>query len=232
MQQRWPSSVHNNNQQQKPAVIEAPRLIELAPTRGSQGTVVTIVVQSLPHQTAPVKLAFNSLVVDTKQMQAQGITSLVAAVPPFQHTHSTTANVPISICMLDKDSVTDTWPVAEFVYEFDTKDNTSTSNSTPTTTSSSSSINTVVNDYNNDKIPNEMSAYQQQQQQPQQPQQQSQQQREENFLGGSSTPTFDSFYSPAVNNYNQYNSYYNNTARDVYNDSSKWFNYFLHVVMY
>lgn len=118
MQQRWPS-VQNSSEQKN---NEAPRLIEITPTKGDQGTVITVVVQSLPQQLVPVKLAFNSLVVDTKQMQAQGITSLVATVPPFQHTHSTTPdNVPISICMLDKDSVTETYPVAEFSYEFDSK---------------------------------------------------------------------------------------------------------------
>ncbi|CAO3648109.1 unnamed protein product [Mucor fragilis] len=220
MQQRWPSSAahsndqqqplhHQQQQQQKPTVGEAPRLIELAPTRGSQGTVVTVVVQSLPHQIVPVKLAFNSLVVDTKQMQAQGITSLVAAVPPFQHTHSTTANVPISICMLDKDSVTETWPVAEFTYDFDTKDNSTTS--TTTSSTSASSINTAT-DYSNDKMPSDISSYQQQNQQQQQP-------REENFLGGSSTPSnYDSFYQQPVSNYSQYNNYYN-APRDVYSDS-------------
>jgi hypothetical protein len=138
MQQRWPTNYQQQSEQKNG---EPPRLIEMAPTRGIQGTVVTIVVQSLPHPMVPVKLAFNSLVVDTKQMQAQGITSLVAAVPPFQHTHSTTANVPISVCMLDKDSVTETWPVAEFIYEFtDTKEsiNTATSTSASTTPSSSS----------------------------------------------------------------------------------------------
>lgn len=223
MQQRWPSSAahsndqqqplhHQQQQQQKPTVGEAPRLIELAPTRGSQGTVVTVVVQSLPHQIVPVKLAFNSLVVDTKQMQAQGITSLVAAVPPFQHTHSTTANVPISICMLDKDSVTETWPVAEFTYDFDTKDNSTTS--TTTSSTSASSINTAT-DYSNDKMPSDISSYQQQNQQQQQP-------REENFLGGSSTPSnYDSFYQQPVSNYSQYNNYYN-APRDVYSDSSMY----------
>lgn len=149
MQQRWPTpDQHHHHHQQQPhqqqphhqhqpqkTVSEPPRLTEMAPTRGSQGTVVTVVVQSLPHQLVPVKLAFNSLVVDTKQMQAQGITSLVAAVPPFQQTHSSTANVPISICMLDKDSVTETWPVAEFVYEFENKE--STANTTPTLTAAS-----------------------------------------------------------------------------------------------
>lgn len=142
MQQRWPSSVQTDqHQQQQQKNVEAPRLIEMSPVRGSQGTIVTVVVQSLSHhQFVPVRLAFNSLVVDTKQMQAQGITSLVAAVPPFQQTHSATTNVPISVCMLDKDSVTETWPVAEFVYDFDAtaknKDST-TSTATPTITSSS-----------------------------------------------------------------------------------------------
>ena len=141
MQQRWPSSQSEQQQQQveQPKTSEPPRLIEMAPSRGIQGTVVTLVVQSLPHQLVPVKLAFNSLVVDTKQMQAQGITSLVAAVPPFQQTHSTTANVPISICILDKDSVTETWPVAEFTYEFETKEatNGTTADTTPTLTTAS-----------------------------------------------------------------------------------------------
>jgi hypothetical protein len=56
-------------------------------------------------------------------MQAQGITSLVATVPSFHQTHSPSANVPVSICFLDKDMVTETWLVADFVYE-DQKENT------------------------------------------------------------------------------------------------------------
>jgi hypothetical protein len=144
MQQRWPA---NYQQQPEQKTGEPPRLIEIAPTRGVQGTVVTIVVQSLPHPMVPVKLAFNSLVVDTKQMQAQGITSLVATVPPFQHTHSTSANIPISICMLDKDSVTETWPVAEFLYEFtDAKEPSTNAPTVTPSVSNSSSIDYDAND--------------------------------------------------------------------------------------
>ncbi|KAF1802543.1 hypothetical protein FB192DRAFT_1280573 [Mucor lusitanicus] len=94
---------------------QGPRLIELSPSGGIEGTIVTVVVQALPPQ-MPAKLAFNSLMVDTKQLQAQGITSLVATVPSFQQTHSSTPNVPISICFLDKDMVTETWTVADFNY--------------------------------------------------------------------------------------------------------------------
>ncbi|KAI8878754.1 hypothetical protein K501DRAFT_195157, partial [Backusella circina FSU 941] len=101
-------------------------LLELTPTHGRENTIVTVVVQTMPSQ-MPVKLAFNSLMVDTKQMQAQGITSLVATVPAFQQTHSPTTNVPVSICFLNKDMVTETWLVADFVYE-DQKENTTFEN--------------------------------------------------------------------------------------------------------
>jgi hypothetical protein len=139
MQQRWPSSVQTEQQQLKS--VEAPRLIEMTPMKGNQGTVVTVVVQSSSHQLVPLKLAFNSLVVDTKQMQAQGITSLVAAVPPFQRIHSAAANVPLSICMVDKDSVTATWPVAEFVYEFEASKDSTASTVTPTIASAPTTTN-------------------------------------------------------------------------------------------
>lgn len=129
MQQKWlpVDQIYQQQKNDKP-----PHLIEMTPSRGAQGTVITVVVQSLPHQFAPVKLAFNSLVVDTKQMYSQGITSLVSTVPPFEQTLSSNRMVPISVCMLDKDSVTETWPVAEFIYDFETKDSLKTSIATPT----------------------------------------------------------------------------------------------------
>ncbi|KAL7315781.1 hypothetical protein PS15m_004956 [Mucor circinelloides] len=125
-QQKWPSisedqqHQHQHQHQQQHQKGESknsqgPKLIELSPTHGNEGTIVTVVVQALPPQ-MPAKLAFNSLMVDTKQLQAQGITSLVATVPSFQQTHSSTPNVPISICFLDKDMVTETWTVADFNY--------------------------------------------------------------------------------------------------------------------
>ncbi|CAO0797430.1 unnamed protein product [Mucor circinelloides] len=127
-QQKWPSisedqqhqqhQQHQHQQQHQKSEsknAQGPKLIELSPTHGNEGTIVTVVVQALPPQ-MPAKLAFNSLMVDTKQLQAQGITSLVATVPSFQQTHSSTPNVPISICFLDKDMVTETWTVADFNY--------------------------------------------------------------------------------------------------------------------
>ncbi|KAI8087387.1 hypothetical protein BDF21DRAFT_379329 [Thamnidium elegans] len=212
MQQRWPPTVHTEQHtQQKNG--QAPRLIEMSPRSGNQGTIVTVVVQSLPHQLVPVKLAFNSLVVDTKQMQAQGITSLVAAVPPFQQTHSATANVPISICILDKDSVTETWPVAEFAYEFETEDSTTTPTLTSASTNSSSEPLPIDYPNNNEKrneiTPNLYTT------------------REENFLGGSSNASYEGFYQQPINSYNslndsqipQYSYQYSNINRRVYNDN-------------
>ncbi|KAL9539970.1 hypothetical protein MBANPS3_009962 [Mucor bainieri] len=125
-QQKWPSMSEEQQQQQQQQhahlqqkhegkTTQGPKLIELSPSHGNEGTIVTVVVQALPPQ-MPAKLAFNSLMVDTKQLQAQGIASLVATVPSFQQTHSSTPNVPISICFLDKDMVTETWTVADFNY--------------------------------------------------------------------------------------------------------------------
>lgn len=110
-QQKWPLSSTNETK-----IENAPKLIEMSPVRGDEKTVITVVVQALPPQ-IPAKLAFNSLMVDTKQMQAQGITSLVATVPSLELTHATGNSVPVSICFLDKDMVTETWLVANFTYE-------------------------------------------------------------------------------------------------------------------
>ncbi|KAI8988018.1 hypothetical protein BDF20DRAFT_910565 [Mycotypha africana] len=116
-QQKWPAMSDNDAPSSAKAnTNEGIKLIELNPTHGNEGTIVTVVVQALPPH-IPAKLAFNSLMVDTKQLQAQGITSLVATVPSFQQTHSPSPNVPISICFLDKDMVTETWIVADFVYD-------------------------------------------------------------------------------------------------------------------
>ncbi|GAA5809261.1 hypothetical protein MFLAVUS_002666 [Mucor flavus] len=211
MQQRWPPSVHTE-QHTRQKNREVPRLIDMSPRSGNQGTIVTVVVQSLPHQVVPVKLAFNSLVVDTKQMQAQGITSLVAAVPPFHQTHSTTANVPISICILDKDSVTETWPVAEFAYEFENEDSTTTPTLTSASTNSSTEplpIDYPNNEKRNDITPNHYTS------------------REENFLGGSSNVSYEGFYQQPINSYNtlndsqipQYSYQYSSISRRAYNDN-------------
>ncbi|KAI8352154.1 hypothetical protein EDC96DRAFT_518244 [Choanephora cucurbitarum] len=113
MQHRWSSNESPSEQQKN---NQSPQVIKMTPNRGSEGTIITVVVQSLPSN--PVKLAFNSLVVNTKQLQSQNITSLVATVPPFQHTQSTSAQVPISICMINGDAVTATWTIADFVYDF------------------------------------------------------------------------------------------------------------------
>lgn len=91
-------------------------LIDITPTEGDEGTVVTVVVQS---QIPSAKLAFNSLLLNTQQMQMRNITTLVAVVPPFQHTRSLTSLVPVSICFLEKDIVTETTFVADFLYTTD-----------------------------------------------------------------------------------------------------------------
>ncbi|KAI8970006.1 hypothetical protein BDF20DRAFT_838414 [Mycotypha africana] len=219
MQQRWPSTLANNQQQQQAQKEgQAPRLIELTPTKGSQGIVVTVVVQSLPHPMVPVKLAFNSLVVDTKQMQAQGITSLAATVPPFQHTHSTSVNVPISICMLDGDTVTETWPVAQFIYEFEPKESTVSTATTPLLTSAPTTASTLTANTDQSAFPLTKLEH------PPTPYQPTPS-KEENFLGGTTstaTSCYNNFYEQPVNDFNtvqnqSYNYSYQN--RDIFNSN-------------
>jgi hypothetical protein len=141
MQQRWP--LQQEQEQQKTNQV-IPRLVEITPSKGSQGTIITVVVQLLPQQTLSVKLAFNSLVVDTKQMHhAQGITSLVASVPPFQHTNASTTNVPISVCIIDKDAVIETWPITEFTYDFESSNDTALTSAVNTPTATTPTINTT-----------------------------------------------------------------------------------------
>lgn len=95
------------------------QLIKISPTRGKEGSVITVILEALaPYIVA--KIAFNSLMVETKQVRSQQVTTLIAHVPPFQHTHSPTiSSVPISICFLDKDMVTDTFHIARFEYFFE-----------------------------------------------------------------------------------------------------------------
>ncbi|KAI8333243.1 hypothetical protein BD560DRAFT_414962 [Blakeslea trispora] len=118
MQHRWLPTVSTDHSPEQPKNTESPRVIKMTPNRGSEGTTITVVVQSLACPSNPVKLAFNSLVVNTKQLQSQNITSLVATVPPFRHTQSTSSQVPVSICITNGDTVTATWTIADFIYEF------------------------------------------------------------------------------------------------------------------
>ena len=91
-------------------------MIGIGPVQGEEGTVITVVAKGLiTHD--HLKLAFNSHLIDTRHIHVQDFTSLVAAVPAFKHTHSTTSRVTISICFFEKNSVINTWPIANFYYQ-------------------------------------------------------------------------------------------------------------------
>ncbi|KAI8098605.1 uncharacterized protein BX664DRAFT_319138 [Halteromyces radiatus] len=92
-----------------------PKLLSFTPNHGQEGTLITIVLEGLPIQ--PVKLAFNSLVVDTKLIRSQQTTTLMATIPNFDMTLSTSNIVPTSVCFLnEKDIVEDTFYLANFTY--------------------------------------------------------------------------------------------------------------------
>ncbi|KAI9299455.1 hypothetical protein BJ944DRAFT_274221, partial [Cunninghamella echinulata] len=126
---KWSSSLQDTP---KPVQYQ-PKLLNMEPAYGFEGTIITLVLQELSCPS--IKLAFNSLVVETKQLQSQGMTSLVATVPSFEMTLSTSSVVPISICFLEKDMIQDTIFIANFTYQ---------SNNTIT--------NTANNDPNNEMV--------------------------------------------------------------------------------
>ncbi|KAI8333065.1 hypothetical protein BC941DRAFT_495973, partial [Chlamydoabsidia padenii] len=127
---KWPSPNYEQQRQQqerysiKATTITAPRLLTLSPSHGAAGTTITIVLQDLPLR--PVKLAFNSLVVDTKQLPSQNgtMTTLLATIPSYETTLSTTSTVPISVCFLgDNGIIQDTFFVTKFVYTLEPQQN-------------------------------------------------------------------------------------------------------------
>ncbi|CAO3587701.1 unnamed protein product [Absidia cylindrospora] len=130
---KWESAQHYNyqNQQQSSVKQTTPKLLSVSPSEGREGSTITMVLQDLPDQ--PVKLAFNSLVVDTKQVQFQQqqqqedrtifTTTLMAIIPSFRTTHSTLRTVPISVCFFDsKDIIVNTTFLVNFTYLLDDND--------------------------------------------------------------------------------------------------------------
>ncbi|CAO3577761.1 unnamed protein product [Absidia cylindrospora] len=122
---KWSSS-HNFSDQQHKSIVKqtSPKLLSINPSQGQEGTMITMVLQDLPAQS--VKLAFNSLVVDTKQLQSQqqddgmNTTTLMATIPNFQMTLSAVHTVPISVCFLNnEDIIEDTILLTNFTYQFD-----------------------------------------------------------------------------------------------------------------
>ncbi|KAI8340571.1 hypothetical protein BC941DRAFT_417588 [Chlamydoabsidia padenii] len=124
---KWSSSTHQDsiqvtsNQEKK-----RPKLLSIHPNQGQEGTTVTLTLSDLPFAYT-YKLAFNSMVVETRQIQSSlqngsdcASIVLISTVPSFQMTLSTTNNVPISVCFLDKnDMVEDTFFVTDFTYQLD-----------------------------------------------------------------------------------------------------------------
>ncbi|KAI8075334.1 hypothetical protein BC940DRAFT_314994 [Gongronella butleri] len=92
-----------------------PKLLTMMPAVGQPGTQLTLVLQNLAATN--VKLAFNSLVVDTRLVRSQDITSLVVTVPSFELTLATAPAVPLSLCYMQNDMIQDTVFLANFTYQ-------------------------------------------------------------------------------------------------------------------
>lgn len=89
--------------------------VEIFTTRGTKGIDVTVTVHANIQK--ELKLAFNEFVLDTKQLHHQGVTSLVATIPPMPFINS---RVAVHICFIEHGAIVDTRFIASFIYEQDT----------------------------------------------------------------------------------------------------------------
>ncbi|CEG78616.1 hypothetical protein RMATCC62417_13194 [Rhizopus microsporus] len=89
--------------------------IEIFTTRGTTGIDVTVTIHANIQK--ELKLAFNEFVLDTKQAHHQGVTSLVATIPPIPFINS---RVAVHICFIEHGTIVDTRFIASFIYEQDT----------------------------------------------------------------------------------------------------------------
>jgi hypothetical protein len=101
------------------------RLLSIHPNQGQEGTTFTLTLDYLPSSFT-YRIAFNSLMVETRQMQQSTLqndltattTILTATVPSRQTTLCDTPTVPISVCFLNGSGmIEDTCYVATFTYE-------------------------------------------------------------------------------------------------------------------
>ncbi|CAO3596343.1 unnamed protein product [Absidia cylindrospora] len=111
---RW-TDLENQKMQVSP--MNSPKMIKMNLAPGPAGTVATLWINDLTMDQYTSKLAFNALIVDTKVVQSQGVTTLVATVPPHRETHCSTTTVPIYLCLLEDDNVVVTWHITDFSYD-------------------------------------------------------------------------------------------------------------------
>lgn len=130
------SSSASSSPQQYLAFRRRPNVMQWGPQDGQEScTIVSIVLQH--HQeTAPMKIVFGTLTVETAQQQhilassssssnggngdGQSVwITLAASVPPFKDIRSDSAQVKISVCLFDcndPDLAVDTWDIGQFTY--------------------------------------------------------------------------------------------------------------------
>jgi hypothetical protein len=90
-------------------------VVQCSPHAGQEGTEVTVTMQSALAD-VDFKIAFGSIVVDTKKLSSMDMHTLVAAAPNHVLTQCTTYSVPVSVCAYRGDTAIQTWTVGRFNY--------------------------------------------------------------------------------------------------------------------
>ncbi|KAK9766104.1 hypothetical protein K7432_005066 [Basidiobolus ranarum] len=110
---RTPSPAESN----QPRNIPRPRVLQYYPRGGLEGMPFTVVLQFCPKE--QLKLGFGTHVVNTKQWNAHGYTTLTASIPEFVETKWFTPKVPVCILAVEQGIVLDSWYFGEYTYKDD-----------------------------------------------------------------------------------------------------------------
>ncbi|ORX99653.1 hypothetical protein K493DRAFT_299273 [Basidiobolus meristosporus CBS 931.73] len=97
--------------------IPRPRVLQYYPRGGMEGMPFTVVLQFCPKE--QLKLGFGTHVVNTKQWNAHGYTTLTASIPEFAETKWFTPKVPVCILAVEQGIVLDSWYFGEYKYNND-----------------------------------------------------------------------------------------------------------------
>ncbi|KAK9751758.1 hypothetical protein K7432_018090, partial [Basidiobolus ranarum] len=97
--------------------IPRPRVLQYYPRGGMEGMPFTVVLQFCPKE--QLKLGFGTHVVNTKQWNAHGYTTLTASIPEFVETKWFTPKVPVCILAVEQGVVLDSWYFGEYKYNDD-----------------------------------------------------------------------------------------------------------------
>ncbi|KAG0048407.1 hypothetical protein BGZ83_006615 [Gryganskiella cystojenkinii] len=118
-QQQQQQQQQMTNFKSQPLQPQPPRVLEYNPHYGPGGQMLTVTLQVISDNA--LRIAFGTLVVDTKQYAANGYVTLSCTVPSFAITRWFTSKVPLYVLQMENDMVKESWPFGDYSYYEDTQ---------------------------------------------------------------------------------------------------------------